>query len=107
MTNAGPQHALPIEAGGAIVRPPTDVQAATSHGSQAATPSGASFTTRQRTAVRALHDAIGPIAEPLAIRMERARNETELRPLVQMAVQLIGDARGHAAAEAYATRHGF
>jgi hypothetical protein len=66
-----------------------------------------SLATRQRTAVRELNDAMGPMGESLAIRMERARDEAELRPLVQMAVQLIGNARGRSAAEAYAKRHGF
>ncbi|MGL6110881.1 MAG: hypothetical protein ACRC2B_12385 [Rubrivivax sp.] len=107
VTDSGPQHALPDEAVKTLGRPPADVKAATSHAPQASTTSGPSFTTRQRTAVRALHDAIGPSAESLAIRMERARNEAELRPLLQMAVQVIGDARGRSAAEAYATRHGF
>jgi hypothetical protein len=106
VTGAGPQ-ALPDEAVKPMGRRPADMPAATSHATQASTTSAPSFATRQRAAVRALHDAIGPIGESLAIRMERARNETELRPLVQMAVQVIGDARGRAAAEAYAARHGF
>jgi hypothetical protein len=69
--------------------------------------SGPSFTVRQRTAVRDLNDTVGPMAESLAIRMERARDEADLRALVQMAVQLIGNARGRSAAEGYATRHRF
>ncbi len=64
------------------------------------------FNLRQRAAVRDLNDAIGPMAESLAIRMERARHEADLRPLVQTAVQLIGNARGRSVADAYAQRHG-
>lgn len=64
------------------------------------------FALRQRMAVRDLNDAVGPMAEALAIRMERARDETDLRPLVQMAVQIIGNSRGRSAAQAYAQRHG-
>lgn len=73
----------------------------------AAPQAGPPFAVRQRTAVRELNDAIGPMAESLAIRMERARDEADLRPLVQMAVQLIGNSRGRSAAEGYATRHRF
>ena len=64
------------------------------------------FNVRQRAAVRDLNDAIGPMAESLAIRMERARHEDDLRSLVQTAVQLIGNARGRSVADAYAKRHG-
>lgn len=63
------------------------------------------FNVRQRAAVRDLNDAIGPMAEALAIRMERARHDADLRTLVQTAVQMIGNARGRSVAEAYAKRH--
>lgn len=64
------------------------------------------FNLRQRAAVRELNDTVGPLAEPLAIRMERARQDADLRPLVQAAVQLIGNTRGRSVADAYARRHG-
>jgi len=70
-----------------------------------AAPPAVPFNQRQRAAVRDLNDAVGPMAEALAIRMERARADAELQPLLQAAVQLIGNARGRAAAEAYARRH--
>lgn len=63
------------------------------------------FAARRRAAVRDVNDVLGPAGESLAIRMERARDATELRPLVQLAVQVIGTARGRAAAEAYSVRH--
>ena len=66
---------------------------------------GAEFATRRRAAVRDLNDALGPAGETLAIRMERAANDTELRSMVQTAAQLIAGARGGAAADAYAARH--
>ena len=76
----------------------------------AAAPAGSApavaFNVRQQAAVRDLNDAIGPMAESLAIRMERARHDADLRPLVQTAVQLIGTARGRSVADAYAKRHG-
>jgi hypothetical protein len=70
-----------------------------------AVPPAVPFSQRQRAAVRDLNDTLGPMAEALAIRMERARADAELQPLLQAAVQLIGNARGRAAAEAYARRH--
>ena len=63
------------------------------------------FVARRRAAVRALNDALGPTGEALAVRMERARDPGELAPLLQVAVQLIGNVRGRAAAEAFAARH--
>ena len=62
------------------------------------------FEARRRAAVRGLNDQLGPRAETLAIKMERARTAEELRPLLATAVQLIGNARGRAAADDYAAR---
>ena len=62
------------------------------------------FETRRRVAVRGLNDLLGPAAETLAIRMERARSAEELRPLLATAVQLVGNARGRGAADDYAAR---
>jgi len=70
----------------------------------AATPPAADFIVQRGAAVRALNDQLGPGAETLAIRMERTRSSAELRPLLDTAVQLIANARGRAAAEAYASR---
>jgi len=67
---------------------------------------GVDLETQRRAAVRALNDHLGPLAETLAIKMERARTADELRPLLAAAVQLIGNARGRAAADAYAARFG-
>lgn len=64
----------------------------------------ADFETLRRSAVRGLNDQLGPMAETLAIRMERARSAAELRPLLATAAQLIHQLRGRAAAEAYAAR---
>ena len=62
------------------------------------------FEAQRRAAVRVLNDQLGPGAETLAIRMERARTAEELRPLLATAAQLIANARGRAAGEAYAAR---
>ncbi len=62
------------------------------------------FDSLRRDAVRQLNDLLGPAAETLAIRMERARTLEELRPHLASAVQAIGNLRGSAAAEAFTTR---
>lgn len=62
------------------------------------------FDTQRRAALRMLNDQLGPAAETLAIRMERARNMEELRPHLASAVQAIGNLRGIAAAEDFAAR---
>lgn len=55
-------------------------------------------------AVRALTDAVGPHGEALAIRIERARSADDLRPLIGLAMQVIMNMRGRAAAQAFAAR---
>jgi hypothetical protein len=57
-----------------------------------------SFEATRADAVRAFTDLVGPMAEALAIRMERARSHEELRPLVQTAQAVIGNSRGAQAA---------
>jgi len=71
----------------------------------AGSPPAIDFVARRRAAVRELNDALGPAGETLAIKMERVRDADELRSLIQMAAQVIVNARGRAAAEAYAARH--
>lgn len=69
-----------------------------------AAPAAEPFDAQRRMAVRLLNDLLGPAAETLAIRMERARNMEELRPHLASAVQAIGNLRGIAAAEAFTAR---
>lgn len=64
----------------------------------------ANFDTLRQGVVRALNDELGPGADALAVRIERAKSVDELRPLLAQAVQLVGSARGRAAAEAFAGR---
>lgn len=69
------------------------------------TPLGAAaFNLLRKEAVRALNEALGPAAETLAIRMEKATSEAELRPLLQRAAQMLAAVRGAAAGRAYADR---
>jgi hypothetical protein len=64
------------------------------------------FDGTRRAAVRALNDLIGPAAETMAIKMEKARNLGELLPLLVQAAQTVAAMRGRAAAEAFAKRFG-
>lgn len=60
--------------------------------------------TLRREVVRALNDQLGPMGETLAIRIERSRDFAELKPLIETAVQAIGNVRGPAAAAAFRSR---
>jgi len=62
------------------------------------------FATTRAQAVRLFTDMVGPMSEALAMKMERARSPDELRPLVQTAQRIIGNARGGQAAADYGTR---
>ena len=64
----------------------------------------ADFEKLRRDAVRALTDAVGPAAETVAIRMEKARSLDELQPLLAQAVQVLANMRGRAAADAFTAR---
>jgi len=62
------------------------------------------FEATRALAVRTLTDLVGPMAEALAIKMERTRNADELRPLVKTAQTIVGNARGGQAAADYGAR---
>jgi hypothetical protein len=64
------------------------------------------FEQTRRAAVRALNDLLGPAAESLAIKIEKARNLAELTPLLTQAAQSVANMRGRGAAEAFAKRFG-
>lgn len=66
--------------------------------------SAADLAALRRDAVRALNDLLGPEAESLALRMERAGDEEQLRAALERAVQYIANARGGGAAATFATR---
>jgi hypothetical protein len=56
----------------------------------------------RKAAIRMLTEILGPTADSLAVRMEKARSMEELKPLLGQAAKLILAARGRSAAEAYA-----
>jgi hypothetical protein len=62
------------------------------------------FATLRREAVHALNETLGPMGETLALKMEKAASLAELRPLLETAVTVIGNARGGGAAARFAMR---
>lgn len=64
----------------------------------------ASFETVRRDAVRQLNELLGPVAEELAIRIERSKTMPELQPLLAQGAQTLRNLRGAAVANAFAAR---
>lgn len=60
---------------------------------------------RRREATRALTDQVGPVAEELAMRMEKCHDWAQLLPVLQLAQQVIRNARGASAAADFAARY--
>ncbi len=99
--DAAPAPSAPaVVSAAAPLRPPAPATAA------APAPAAPDLQARRREAVRAVNDLLGPAAESVALRLERARNVDELRAALQAAVQTIGAARGRQAAESFAARFG-
>ena len=65
---------------------------------------GPTLESTRRDAVRQLNDQLGPHAESLAIKIERAKTMPELQPLLAQAVALLRAVRSRAVAEAFAAR---
>ncbi len=66
----------------------------------------ATFSKRQRDAVRELNLQMGPLAETLALSMERAKDEADLQPLLVQASEMLRRMRGAAPADDYLARFG-
>jgi len=58
----------------------------------------------KRDSVRMLTEQIGPMAEGLALKIERAGNAAELQGLLESGRQVLGNIRGRATADAFAQR---
>jgi hypothetical protein len=93
-----------IEQHAVVAPPPAPAPAAAPV--PAPTTAAPSFEQTRREAVRALTDLVGPMAELLAMKIEKARNPDELRPLLALAVQVIGNTRGRQMAADYGRRFG-
>lgn len=94
----------------AVVAPVAPAKAAppsSTEGTPAAAPSApakASLESLRREAVRAVNDLLGPEADSLALKMERAATANDLQATLERAVAYIANARGGAAAAKFAAR---
>lgn len=90
-----------IEAAAVIEeKPAKPVAPTTGHGELA----GPSFTKYRADVVRAFNDLTGPTGEALAIKMEKASSREQLGPLLQIAFEVVANARGPQAANAFKAR---
>lgn len=64
----------------------------------------AALADRRRLAVRNLTDQLGPVAEDIALRIEKARTWAELRPELELGRTVLERARGGAAAARFAAQ---
>lgn len=60
-----------------------------------------SFPAQRQQAVQRLLQLVGPVVEPLCIKMEKARTPDELAPMLQLAVNVVVNQRGRQAANDY------
>lgn len=97
--------ATPVSAARAAPTPARPAAAAaatpTSPAPENQAPPAAAYKTVQRESVKRMTELVGPAAETLAIRMERAKDIDELRPLVLQARNLIASVRGQRLADEY------
>lgn len=70
-------------------------------------PAKDAFVALRAQAVRDLIDLVGPMGESLALRMEKAAEPQQLKPLVSLAITIILNMRGAKAAETYGQRYQF
>ncbi len=66
--------------------------------------SAAALIERRRQAVRFLTDNLGPVAEDIALRIEKARNSAELRTAFELGRTVLERARGGATAARFAAQ---
>lgn len=93
-----------VEAAGVVAPAPVRVEAATP--APPAPPPAPPFgDALKREIVRSLNDQLGPMAETLAIKVERVRSAEELRAVLEQAQRALRDMRGSAAARAFAERY--
>jgi hypothetical protein len=62
------------------------------------------FEAMRKDVLRAFNDRLGPAGEGMAVKLEKARNETEFRALLPSAVQLVTTLQGRDAGESFMAR---
>lgn len=101
---AAPPAAPPPVPAAASREPAPTEHAASAPPLEVRTLSGKAFEQMRRDAVRAFADAVGPMSEALAIKMEKARTHDDLRPLLGMAMNIILNTRGSKVAGDFSAR---
>lgn len=66
--------------------------------------SGATLESVRRDSVRELNHQIGPLAEDLALKIERCKSTADLQPLLAQAAAMLHRLRGAASGDAFAAR---
>jgi hypothetical protein len=110
ITAEAPPRAAPAVPGPFAPRPPAG------NGPVAPTPTAAAvpvqsqplspreFQTLRADLIRSFTDMVGPMAEALAIKMERSRSPDELKPLLDVAQRIVANARGQQAAASFGAK---
>jgi hypothetical protein len=96
--------AVPVAAPAAAAVPTPAASPAPAAPVAAAKPPPAVSEQLKREVVRSLNDLLGPLAEGVAIKVERARTPEELRGVLEQAHRIIRDMRGAFQATAFADR---
>jgi hypothetical protein len=96
-------HGLVEAAGEAPPEPKPAAPRAAARPAQAM-PRAPSLDSLRREVPRALSDLVGPMAESLSIKIEKATSAETIVPLLQVAVQVVRNTRGAQAAQEFAQR---
>ena len=102
-TGAVPAPGAPQQPAGAPVALPAALPGGAPQPGVGAAASLAGLAERRRLAVRHLTDRLGPVAEPVSLRIEKARNWDEQRAALELGQRLLQTARGGAAAAEFAS----
>jgi hypothetical protein len=110
ITVEAPLRAAPAAPSPLAQRPPNGNGQAVAMPSAAAVPgqvqplSPREFQTLRADLIRSFTDMVGPMAEALAIKMERSRSPDELKPLLDVAQRIVANARGPQAAASFGAK---
>lgn len=85
-------------------RPPAGAAAPASPAAARSAPKAPNWEDRRRQAVRFLNDTLGPAAEQLVLKIEKAQSWDEVRPHLEMGEHFVRSARGSSAARDFAAK---
>jgi hypothetical protein len=110
ITVDAPLRAAPAVANAVATRPPAPGGSAAAAPAAGGVPglvqplSPREFQTLRADLIRSFTDMVGPMAEALAIKMERSRSPDELKPLLDVAQRIVANARGQQAAASFGAK---